>query len=497
MLAPVSNSTHPDKENIVNTSLLARRLARSGIASLALVGALVTTLFVSVAPAQAAEQVVTNCSDDAQFSSLLQGGGTITFDCGAALIYLSSEIGISTNTTIDGGGQVTLSGDNELQLFAINQGASLTLRNIILTDGFSPEDGGAIYNAGSLALENSTIRASHALASGGAIVSYGPLRITNSLLEGNWADNGGALYPRWANAQTVIVGSVLRNNQATSTTEGWGGAILAWDGAPVTIEGSDISNNTARQGGAVYHFGNSVLTLRNSNIFGNQAQVSGGSPFDGLGGGLYNYSGAALLTNVNLNQNTANYIGGGLYNDANGTATLTNVTLWANEAFYGGGLYNPGTATLTNVTLSGNSATSSGGGLYNLGSGTATLTNVTFTGNSATSNGGGIYRSSGTVTVKNTIVANSRSGANCAGVVIDSGFNLATDTSCGVNYVRDILLGALADNGGPTLTHMPQPGSWAIDHGADCPELDQRGIGRPQGPACDIGAVEFETPVQQ
>jgi hypothetical protein len=51
----------------------------------------------------------------------------------------------------------------------------------------------------------------------------------------------------------VIVGSVLRNNQATDTTDGWGGALLAWDGAPVTIEGSDIYSNTAQSGGAIYN----------------------------------------------------------------------------------------------------------------------------------------------------------------------------------------------------------------------------------------------------
>jgi hypothetical protein len=49
----------------------------------------------------------------------------------------------------------------------------------------------------------------------------------------------------------------------------------------------------------------------------------------------------------------------------------------------------------------------------------------------------------------------------------------------------------LADNGGPTLTFMPQAGSPAINAGAGCPARDQRGASRPFGPACDIGAVEF------
>ncbi len=51
----------------------------------------------------------------------------------------------------------------------------------------------------------------------------------------------------------------------------------------------------------------------------------------------------------------------------------------------------------------------------------------------------------------------------------------------------------LADNGGPTLTLMPGTGSPAIDAGGTCSAAtDQRGIARPQGAACDVGAVEVE-----
>jgi hypothetical protein len=55
------------------------------------------------------------------------------------------------------------------------------------------------------------------------------------------------------------------------------------------------------------------------------------------------------------------------------------------------------------------------------------------------------------------------------------------------------ILAQLADNGGPTYTHALVPGSPAIDaspHDADCPSADQRGVSRPQGAQCDIGAFE-------
>src|SRR6266545_1211425 len=414
--------------------------------------ALVTTVFVGVGPAQAANQVVTDCSDDTQFSSLLAGGGTITFDCGAGphTILISSQKSINAPTIIDGGGTITLDGQNAYRLFDV--GAALTLRQIVLTQGYFNGDGGAIRitDSGTLSLETSTIRDSRATASGGAILSYGPLTITNSVLENNQALNGGALYPRFAGARTMIVGSVLRDNQATGTTNGWGGAILAWDGAPIAIEGSDIYSNTARFGGAIYNYAHSVLTLRsNTRLRYNATALFGGGLYNagtatltdvtlsgnaaGEGGGLDN-EGMATLDNVTVSGNSSQNAGGGLANFA--TATLTDVTLSGNSSQnVGGGLFNgtnlnsEGTATLTNVTFSGNSAQNVGGGISNLNS-TASLTNVTLSGNTA-GDGGGIDQDGGSVTVKNTIVANSPSGGNCAGAVISGGFNLASDSSCG------------------------------------------------------------------
>ena len=85
---------------------------------------------------------------------------------------------------------------------------------------------------------------------------------------------------------------------------------------------------------------------------------------------------------------------------------------------------------------------------------------------------------------------------NCTnnGSLIDGGGNLSwPDTTCpGLN--ADPLLGPLQDNGGPTQTHALLAGSPAIDAAllANCPATDQRGVSRPQGPGCDIGAFELE-----
>ncbi|MBC8334691.1 MAG: right-handed parallel beta-helix repeat-containing protein [Anaerolineales bacterium] len=169
----------------------------------------------------------------------------------------------------------------------------------------------------------------------------------------------------------------------------------------------------------------------------------------------------------------------------------------------GGGIHAAGCSTtvVTNTTISGNQA-GRGGGIYAdlAPNGSITIANSTITGNIATQIGGGIYNSeSGTVTLTGSIVSSNRDG-NCSGPINSAGFNLDSSNTCGFRNAGDqsntnpILDAHLRDNGGPTLTHQLFPGSPAIDtmQGSDCPVKDQRGVARPQGIACDIGAYETE-----
>jgi hypothetical protein len=109
---------------------------------------------------------------------------------------------------------------------------------------------------------------------------------------------------------------------------------------------------------------------------------------------------------------------------------------------------------------------------------------------------GGILAALGAV-VANTIVSGNAS-TQCGGAT-DGGHNISfPDSGCpGEN--ADPKLGSLADNGGPTRTHALMAGSPALGGipaaGAGCTATDQRGIARPQGSACDIGAYEQAPPV--
>ena len=119
----------------------------------------------------------------------------------------------------------------------------------------------------------------------------------------------------------------------------------------------------------------------------------------------------------------------------------------------------------------------------------------------AAGDGGNLYIAS-SVTAKNTITANALTSGNCGGLAPTSlGNNLSFDSNAdtypcfspgGGNVFADPQLGPLQGNGGVTQTMAIPQTSAALDAGAGCPAIDQRGFPRPQGPACDIGAFELD-----
>jgi len=226
-------------------------------------------------------------------------------------------------------------------------------------------------------------------------------------------------------------------------------------------------------------------------------------------GGLFaTSSGGIALVDSTVSGNVAGSVGGGMYLAATGAVSVQGSTIAQNRAVGaggvgGGGLVASGLAiAVTNSTISGNLSESvaGGGGLYTSGNGT--IRNATFVDNDATT-GSAILNAGGTLTVVSSIIAGS-AASHCGGAVTSGGNNLDSNGSCafagsGDQNNVDPQLGPLADNGGPTMTHVPATGSPVLDHGAaaGCPATDQRGEARPtdadgDGTAvCDIGAVEF------
>jgi hypothetical protein len=245
----------------------------------------------------------------------------------------------------------------------------------------------------------------------------------------------------------------------------------------------------------------------NSGISLNLNELTVANGYANAGGGILNY-GTLTVVNVTFFDNRAATAGGGIANGVSGIMFVGNSTFWNNRAVNasggGGGMANSGMATVFNSTFSGNSSSlGRGGGIADFTGGTLTVVNSTFSDNSAGIAGGAISNRYGTsATLKNTVVVGTQANGNCESSITDGGGNLSfSDTTCpGIN--ADPALGPLQNNGGPTWTMALGPGSAAIDAGVDavCAAapvngLDQRGIIRPQGPHCDIGAVEQLPPM--
>lgn len=256
----------------------------------------------------------------------------------------------------------------------------------------------------------------------------------------------------------------------------------------------------------------------------------------GDGAGIFSLGGLTL-SHVAITGNTAAFSGGGVMDGAIHSitapppASFDAVTISDNQVNgagngQGGGALVATDLTLTNSTIADNTVDSAGsnegGGLLTV-EGTATLLNDTILGNVATEPvpspagdvGGGIsgdalvsdgpYQS--ILDATNTIVAdNTADGAEQDCALIDtasgtSSHNIQGDNTCGFTDAASkttmvVNFGPLKDNGGDLDTMVPAATSPAVNAGENtgCPPVDERGITRPQGSACDIGAVELAPP---
>jgi hypothetical protein len=493
------------------------------------------------------------CSEEGIRAAIAAGGGPHTFDCdGPTIVVTGSEIEIDTDVILDGGSELEVNGDDEHRVFSVPLNVTAELRGLRITGGATTGEGAGIHNYGDLTLIDATVSRNFAhhdydillgggvTGNGGGIANRGTLTLIECTVSENTAKHGeeilkdaratgdgGGIHNR---GSLALVDTIVTGNAASD-----GGGIFNMGTANLT--GSTFSHNTAfivrglgTHGGGLSISPNGSAELDNCTIRNNGENGRLGL----AGGGLY-VEGTALIKDSVLTSNVAQ-LGGGLYSKG-GFVTLQTSTVSGHDMQQGAGLENfGGVMILESSTVSGNTASGVGGGILSHGDlqgvppGTLILVNSTVSGNAAGNSGGGIGNHRSQLILISSTVAQNQGGRDilnsdpssrsvnsiiqgkCTGqerLLSDGGNVESPGNTCGFAGEADqvmvtpeqLALEPLSDNGGPTLTHALGVGSVAIDRAPqeECLDLyqmplltDQRGAERPQGPACDSGAIELQ-----
>jgi CSLREA domain-containing protein len=358
----------------------------------------------------------------------------------------TGDLDVRDSLTITGAGHIIDGGD--LDRVIDHRRGRLELDDLTVTDGSimsapgSTSGGGVLSSDGTLALTNVDISSNNATHGGGIDVS-GRLEVEQSSIRDNSADTNG--------------GGLLVRSELTQLAPG------AWlvPASEARIVATQISGNRAANGSAGGLGGSGDIELLRSTVSGNRAKTTGG----GVGSGFCASFGVACATDLRI----------------------ISSTISGNTAQEGGGIHTTFEEWDSATVLA------------------STIFQNTATGNPSNGKAGGGVAGSGPFSIGASIVGENV-GDDCAVTLSTLGGNLDSDGTCGFGAgdlpSTDPLLGALADNGGPTPTHLPYgispvidaiaPGTAGLCDGAL--PIDQRGETRPAGGGCDVGAVEGNDP---
>jgi uncharacterized repeat protein (TIGR02543 family) len=335
---------------------------------------------------------------------------------------------------------------------------------------------------------------------------------------------------REATFTTTTGWTVPQDNLTIRSAEGVAATLDGQHQAPYVLSDTGVGKLTVQN-----------LTVANS-AGTTMSSIGGGIAIVG-GGDLY-VTGSTFTGNIaqNSSESTA-AIGGGIVNlssqitAATGDVTVTGSTFTGNTTAntngtlaYGGGIFNfSGSVRVTASTFTGNTVTASatnggavGGGIVSV-SGEVTVLASTFVDNGGADLSDNSF-SGGVVGAGATVAASLFAGEGPACLdpsgttpVVDAGYNISDDGSCGFSAANNSIsdstglagtLNPLADNGGPTQTIAPKPGSpvvGMIPAGAEatigrdtvtlCPTTDQRGVTSADGAPCNAGSVQSAGPL--
>lgn len=496
---------------------------------------------VDLAPTDGSAVVGTGTAEsctEAALDAALASGSPITFDCGGvATIEITGTKVVTSDTVIDGNGEITLHGSGAARLFEIDTGENfealspvLTVQRITLTGGRASGTaiplgtdldggGGAVFFVGGRFVAIDTLFVDDAAAlegpdvAGGAIygVGVGGVTVVGSRFTGNRAANGGAIGV--LGGPLTIVNSTFNDNEATGF------------GANYVDENGQQQGRGGNGGAAVMDGAGQTLTICGSTFLGNRGGAFGGALFrtsyesEATTISLSTFDDNEIPEDAETNGAGAIYLQGSFVEIQSSTISNNRARGSAGVWILGHGPAAPARADLVNVSIVDNvvfpqdpfTETGLSGGLTAGEGTTGRLLNCTIAGNSAQFASG--ISGVSPLEVRNTIIANTAlnlyTPLNCTGSSFDTppaagDHNLQfawvdgdavptgpqSDMDCTAGITRaDPLLGDLADHGGVTATRLPGAGSPALGGGTDCPAVDQRGEPRNAG-TCTIGAVE-------
>jgi CSLREA domain-containing protein len=420
------------------------------------------------------------CAAGSGADTIILAGGTLSAPATYTLslagagedLNATGDLDLLSTLTIKGVDAATtrIDGAGIDRVFQIPSGAAVTLSGISIVSGHTDQSGGAIYNRGSLMLNGVTLQNNQADADGGGLFNDGGIAtINDSTISDNQANNGGGI----ENSDGTITLSNATINNNTATT-GDGGGVR--NHSTLVVQGSWIHDNYATIGDGAGIYNTAAATISTTTIQDNVA-------YAGAGGNIYSGDSVGLSTLAIASSTVLHGFawtnGGGIFND--GALNLTNTTLTTNRANLGDGIYNAETTqpiSLANTTIVSNT-------------------------NPPESAGEGLYNEGAALRLKNTLVAFNGSSGDCSGLIASDGYNLEYSptpgfgNTCTLTATGDItganpLLGGFNNYGGKTATYPLLAGSPALNAGTNtgCPTADQRGVSRPHGPRCDIGAYE-------
>ena len=475
---------------------------------------------------------------EAALSAALTKGGIVTFDCGSApatiTVTKTIELPTSTDTVVDGGGNVTIDGGGSVRILDWNSANyranmhSLTLQHITFAHG---------HAAGTMPIAPAPLPCSSGYydGAGGALqMRDGVLHVIDATFLNNEAEKlgpdvgGGAIYLN-GSLSGVVVGSAFVNNSGSNS-----GAIGSLN-SELDVYNSTFKGNAALGFGANSNDASkcSVVDKNNQNQVGSGGNA-GAIGMDGGSDGTHTFCGDVFESNTSgkgalggaiartpdaAKQTTVldRCLFDGNSGDSAGAAYFHNSTLTITASTFTGNVGLTGTGTIqadgttfdfTNVTFYGNHAKAGVAATLALFGGDGTLLNCTFAENvcdAANMFGAAIFGSPN-LTIQNTIfdantAQNPGAPMQCqVGTITGSGDMQwpvdranggSVDALCapGIFEGSDPMVGPLGDHGGPVPTALVQAGSAAIGRGTNCPMTDARGKAR-SASNCTAGATE-------